>query len=538
MSVYLQRFLQDFNFPVIACCSCRDLDFLETAAVKSTAAKLWADCLLKPVLIIMLYMRSEKEGEFQLHLRAIELMLPYFFSAGHIHYARYATYYMTSMKALPNHVLQHFTKVDHTVRCIDGIRNGIWLDMFIETTFMRHGKGKHGIIGITLNIEALKSWALSLHVCGEIATDVAEMRGDESVARQASVHKEEGKSRIKSNVKDRHDIRVKMAQCIPPLAQQQHPEGYLVNIVTGRVQSSATVNVHKSVEIGSKQSREFTEDLPEGFHHKIERRITSMADTKKSVNIGTQKVFDTNLIYSHVICLQASNRDVYLDIDHLMSHELAPLPTALFSDSGDMRISTSKSILKRDMKIEKVSLVALDEIQVTVIDGCALLWIPGWPAVGNVQTYIDAFKHKIAEKLSKCDVYLVVDRYMDFSTKCATRLARGTGRVYQLTPSTPIPAWRLAGFRCGLLLPRRTGERPKISAIREMQFVSPIYFRKCRTAGSQLFGQSGESAGCGRSWLPLQHPSISGTVLARALNRSHPSVMGPGSSPLRLRRPR
>ena len=56
------------------------------------------------------------------------------------------------------------------------------------------------------------------------------------------------------------------------------------------------------------------------------------------------------------------------------------------------------------------------------------------------QTYIDAFKHKIAGKFSKCDVYLVFDRYNEFSTKESTRLARGTGRLYQLTPSTPIPA--------------------------------------------------------------------------------------------------
>ena len=169
------------------------------------------------------------------------------------------------------------------------------------------------------------------------------MRGAESVVRQASVHKEESKSRIKSDGIDRQDIREKIAQCIPPLDHQHHPEGSILNIVTGRVQPCSTVNVHQSIEIGSKQSEEFTDALLQGFHHKIERRVTSMADTKKSVNIGKQKVFDTNLIYSRVICLQASNRDI--DIDNLMSHELAPLPTSLFADSGDMRISTSKSIL-------------------------------------------------------------------------------------------------------------------------------------------------------------------------------------------------
>ena len=69
-----------------------------------------------------------------------------------------------------------------------------------------------------------------------------------------------------------------------------------------------------------------------------------------------------------------------------MSHELAPVPTALFADSGHMRISASKSTLKTYMKIEVSSGVANEEIEVNVICGCALLWVPGWPAVGNVQT--------------------------------------------------------------------------------------------------------------------------------------------------------
>ena len=64
--------------------------------------------------------------------------------------------------------------------------------------------------------------------------------------------------------------------------------------------------------------------------------LNLVADTKKSANIVTRKAFDINLIYSRVICLQVSNRD----IDHLVSLELAPLPAALFADS------TSKSNLK------------------------------------------------------------------------------------------------------------------------------------------------------------------------------------------------
>ena len=56
-------------------------------------------------------------------------------------------------------------------------------------------------------------------------------------------------------------------------------------------------------------------------------------ETKKSIKAGAVKVYDTNLIYSRVTDLQANDRPV--DIADLLSHELAPVPPALFTDSGE-----------------------------------------------------------------------------------------------------------------------------------------------------------------------------------------------------------
>ena len=46
-----------------------------------------------------------------------------------------------------------------------GLGNGIWSDMFIESTLMRYGHGPGGIIGITLQPSTMTRWALSLHIC-------------------------------------------------------------------------------------------------------------------------------------------------------------------------------------------------------------------------------------------------------------------------------------------------------------------------------------------------------------------------------------
>ena len=63
---------------------------------------------------------------------------------------------------------------EHVMRQ-NGLWNGIWSDMYIETTFMRHGKGSRGLDGITLRPNTVKQWALSLHACAQVSLDLEEM---------------------------------------------------------------------------------------------------------------------------------------------------------------------------------------------------------------------------------------------------------------------------------------------------------------------------------------------------------------------------
>ena len=72
---------------------------------------MWVDVFIKPILIMMLYIRVEREGDWPLHLQAVNLMMPYFFVSGHVNYARYGLYYLRNMQALPANVLEHFIRV-------------------------------------------------------------------------------------------------------------------------------------------------------------------------------------------------------------------------------------------------------------------------------------------------------------------------------------------------------------------------------------------------------------------------------------------
>ncbi len=61
---------------------------LDSKSHESRTAKLWVDNLIKPVLLMMVFVRAEREADWVLHLSAVATMLPYFFASGHINYAR------------------------------------------------------------------------------------------------------------------------------------------------------------------------------------------------------------------------------------------------------------------------------------------------------------------------------------------------------------------------------------------------------------------------------------------------------------------
>jgi len=247
-------------------------------------------------------------------------MLPYFFAASHVNYARYGLYYLWSMEKLPKNILAHFMKGEHVMRHKPGVWNAIWSDMYIETTFIRYGHGPNGIIGITLQPSALQQWALSMHICSQLVQDVADMT-DTYKPFEVMTHKEEKPSRIRSDSQDRQNIQEKLKTCIYRLDPADHPIGF-VNIVTGRVEPDI-VNAVKSVEIGRAQMNVYQQSWPSGFNDTLSKKVVTMSVTRKALKVETP-VIDTNIIYCRVLILQQS-RDI--NLNRVLQYELVPVQT-------------------------------------------------------------------------------------------------------------------------------------------------------------------------------------------------------------------
>ena len=218
---------------------------------------------------------------------------------------RYGLYYLRSMERLPTDVQKDFLRGNHVMRHKPGLWNGIWSDMYIETTFMRYGHGPGGIIGITLSPSTLTRWALSLHICSQLIQDVSSM--SDNSQKDVITHKEELPHRIRADKDDRDKLYTKMNRSIDPLDPSDHPDG-IINIVTGRI-APDNVTADQSVKIGQQQMKDFESRWPDGFNSTINKKVVTMATMRKHIKIDNTELYDTNLIYSRVIGLQGS-RDI------------------------------------------------------------------------------------------------------------------------------------------------------------------------------------------------------------------------------------
>ena len=109
-----------------------------------------------------------------------------------------------------------------------------------------------------------------------------------------------------------------------------------------------------------------------------------------------------------------------------------------------MWICKAKPKLKRSSQIE-VSRRNAGDADATVIDGSALLWTVYWPADGSVADFIVNVKKRIASYLTNSDVYLIFDRYHEYSINSTTRDGRETGitREHHLLRTTKLPAQKV-----------------------------------------------------------------------------------------------
>ena len=188
--------------------------------------------------------------------------MPYICDGGNWNYIHDGICYVRSIERIPVKVLQHVLDGEHVVRLQNGLRNAIWSNNAIESTYMKNGKGHSDLIGQTTQERAVKIWSNSHHLCGKVAKELQGLHLEKKQAK--SLHKEETLGKISSDTEDHKKIRDGMLTFIHPFKIETHSKDVLENISSGE-ESGDDVNDFDSVTIGKGMVRKFQKALPEGF---------------------------------------------------------------------------------------------------------------------------------------------------------------------------------------------------------------------------------------------------------------------------------
>jgi hypothetical protein len=258
--------------------------------------------------------------------------------------------------------------------------------------------------GITFQQKALDRWARSLHVSSVMDKCLLELK-DSNTNQDVTTHKEESKARMKSDGTDRDKIKKFLLTSIGPFEHEDHPSE-IVNIHSGKL-SSKEINVDVSVPIGKKQVEKFISELPDAFYKPLSNQVKTMKKLLKSIRVDDVEIIDTSLIYSRVIALQLTNDA--LKVENIFRYELSPIPTSIFTDTGDLRPAKSKAELNKIGS--KIPLRSMASPNLIIIDGCAILWAVNWPTNGLVSDFIENVCDYIFRRLKICDTAVVFDRY-------------------------------------------------------------------------------------------------------------------------------
>ncbi|KAL8573957.1 hypothetical protein ACOMHN_029404 [Nucella lapillus] len=315
-------------------------EYLETTRQHPTG-RLWVDCMIKPTLLALQFLRAERDGDFLLQQISLKAMMPYFFAAGHMNYARYMAWYLRLAENLPKAAKGDLLNGAHVCRHSD-CGTAVPADQFGEKTYIKRGKGAGGLKGISTNAKQVAVWVSSFSICAHLDQAVEDMYCpaeeeeekpmglDGGDGQKESKHKEEGERMQAMDATDRTKIAEELQKHSHPLIVESTD---LYNIVNGQI-APAKVNVQDALKIGSTQSEQFAASLHGTFHGPIERKVKAMQEMKKVVVVKDKAIFDIETLF---VRLQIIGQQRGVKATDIFKYELSPVPPSLIDEFGCLR---------------------------------------------------------------------------------------------------------------------------------------------------------------------------------------------------------
>ena len=176
---------------------------------------------------------------------------------------------------------------------------------------------------------------VGLALSGEVSQSVRSLSNTEQDSQHIR-HKEEADGRINTDQADCQSLRDTLDVCIDPLEYASHPDGALMDIVTGQI-AHRDVSADNAVSHGHRAMENVKGGWPDSFSCHLGKLVVTMDEKKNHVFVGKERVYDQGLIYGRVIGLLASSREI--NVNDVLAFKLAAYPPSMFNADGKMNVA-------------------------------------------------------------------------------------------------------------------------------------------------------------------------------------------------------
>ena len=301
----------------------------------SRTAKLWLQ-YLEMVSILQAFIKSERTGDWIMHLTVLRKMLPYLAAAGHNHYTKSLHLYLQTMDQLqirhPN-VYQYFQNGYHVIRRSDRYWAGLSSDLVIEQVLMRSLKSSGGLThGRGLNETQRLVWILSSSVTSEVNLAMQELT---SINYHASEqHVDISIARFEKDVTDTYKLIEFLTQRNP---FTDNPD--LCSLVTGLTADEA-INAECAKEVGSRVLQNMIGKNVVQHSFKKKEQVVPLSSIN-AVKLKNDIInIDPQLLFQRLVTAGIRNDNLC----EVFQYELCSYPPALFENRTTPRLANKAAL--------------------------------------------------------------------------------------------------------------------------------------------------------------------------------------------------
>ena len=348
--------------------------------------------------IVLDFTKSNRSGDWDLHLQSSEKMLAWFHAYDRHNYARHFTYYWTDQQKLcEKHptIYEEFKNGHFTTKRSNGKFNRLPPDQVIEQTINRDQKVPGSIIGISTSTGSVQRWVLSSHDTSTLTADFREslkLESKQELPIDLGIYSLFSGKAASKEIED--DL----------LNAEKIGKTCLEDFITNRIESDKTPfyspikkNSLKTLDVGKK-------------------KIVRLKDRTMAVKDRTMAVKSDRNTFARLLVIQ-QKRDI--DIRKVVQFELSSLLLSIANEDGTLFKSQKSKLF--NYVADQIPLVSKPSNIVHLYDGMVLFQkLPTLTTFGDISDYI---LQKLLHSNSTYS-FLVTDQYLPQSIKSIERERR------------------------------------------------------------------------------------------------------------------